>query len=103
MYLIELFLPLADNNNQAFESEYFEEVQQHLTEKFGGLTAFTRNPAEGLWKQGKSSKVHHDNIIIFEVFASTLDKPWWKRYKEELKTTFQQKDLIIKVVKIELI
>ncbi len=103
MYLIEILLPLADNEHQAFKSEYFEEVQQHLTEKFGGLTAFTRTPAEGLWKQDKGSKTHRDDIIIFEVLAPTFKKGWWHDYKEKLKTTFQQKEIIIKVMKMVLV
>jgi mRNA-degrading endonuclease YafQ of YafQ-DinJ toxin-antitoxin module len=103
MYLIELLLPLTNNKDKPFKTKYFEQVQHHLTEKFGGLTAFTRNPAEGVWKQDKSSKPTEDEIIIFEVLTPRFSKKWWQDYKEELKTTFQQKDIIIKVMKIELV
>lgn len=103
MYLIEILLPLADNEHQSFKPEYFEEVQHHLTQKFGGLTAFTRTPAEGLWKQDKGRKTQRDDIIIFEVLTPTFKKGWWQDYKEELKITFRQKDIIIKVMKIDLV
>ncbi|RFS17727.1 hypothetical protein [Emticicia sp. C21] len=103
MYQIEILLPLADNKDKPFKSEYFEQVQQHLTEKFGGLTAFTRTPAEGLWKQSKGSKATHDDIIIFEVLTPTIKKGWWQDYKEELKVIFRQEDIIIKVMKMELV
>ncbi|RYU91743.1 hypothetical protein [Emticicia agri] len=103
MYLIEMLLPLTDNQKKVFKSEYFEQVQHRLTEKFGGLTAFTKNPAEGLWKKSKNTKPQHDEIIIFEVITDTFDKSWWQLYKEELKRIFQQKDIVIKVLPIELV
>lgn len=103
MYLIEILLPLTDNKHRAFGPEYFIRVQQQLTEKFGGLTAFTRTPAEGLWKPDKSSKPQQDDIVIFEVLSPRLNKTWWQQYKDDLKTTFQQKDMIIRVTKVELI
>ena len=103
MYLLELLLPLTDNTNQAFEPEYFVRVQQQLTEKFGGLTAFTRTPAEGLWKPDKSSKTHQDDIVIFEVLSPGFNKTWWLQYKEELKSIFRQQDIIIRVTKVEII
>ncbi len=103
MYLTEILLPLADNKHKAFKSEYFVAVEKQLTEKFGGLTAFTRTPAEGLWKNNKSSKTYRDDIIIFEVLSPEFDKTWWLHYKEELKTTFQQKEIIIRVMKVRMV
>src|SRR3981081_523239 len=41
MHLVELLLPLHDNSGQPFRAEKYAEVRQHLTERFGGLTAFT--------------------------------------------------------------
>jgi hypothetical protein len=50
MYLIEILLPLQDESRKPFPAEPYERVAQRLTERFGGVTSFTRAPAEGRWK-----------------------------------------------------
>jgi len=40
MYLIEIFLPLADNDGGPFSPSLFDSVRKTLTATFGGLTAF---------------------------------------------------------------
>lgn len=47
MHLIQLFLPLYDNDGQAFAKPLFDTVRGELTERFGGVTAFVRSPAVG--------------------------------------------------------
>jgi hypothetical protein len=76
MYLIQLRLPLHDNDNQAFPSEYFDVVRRTLTERFGGVTAFLRSPAVGLWKEGEE-ELKHDEVVMFEVITRELDRDWW--------------------------
>jgi hypothetical protein len=49
MHLVEILLPLNDNRGRPFAPEKYPAVRQHLTERFGGLTAFTRSPAQGGW------------------------------------------------------
>lgn len=52
MHLIEILLPLNDNEGRPFESEKFSAIRESLTERFGGLTAFTRSPAQGTTREG---------------------------------------------------
>ena len=47
-HLIQILLPLFDNGGQPFPRSDYMRVRSELTERFGGLTAFTRTPAEGL-------------------------------------------------------
>ena len=47
MYLIEIFLPLADNAGGPFPPSLFDSVRKTLTAAFGGLTAFQRSPLKG--------------------------------------------------------
>ncbi len=47
MHLVELLLPLQDNRGMPFPRGLFRAVQEHLTNAFGGTTAFIRAPAEG--------------------------------------------------------
>lgn len=41
MHLLEILLPLNDNEGRPFNSETFSALRERLTERFGGLTAFT--------------------------------------------------------------
>ena len=65
MYLIHLLLPLNDNEGRPHGRDLFRAVAEELTERFGGLMAHTRAPAEGLWKKG-SSGTSKDEIVIYE-------------------------------------
>jgi hypothetical protein len=54
MHLVEILLPLNDNSGQPFGAGKYAAIREHLTEQFGGLTAFTRSPAPGYddgWRQ----------------------------------------------------
>ena len=77
MHLIHILLPLKDNAGKPIRRKLFRAVADELTEKFGGLTAHTRAPAEGLWKEG-ADEVARDEIVIYEVMAEELDEAWWR-------------------------
>ncbi len=96
MHLIQIFLPVRDNNKKAFPKVKYIRMRKALTKKFGGLTAYTHAPAEGLWKDDQND-AHHDEMVIFEVMAPKLDKQWWKKYKQWLENTFAQDEIIIRV------
>jgi hypothetical protein len=94
MHLIQLLLPLHDNNNQDFPNTYFNRVRQDLTDRFGGVTAFVRSPAVGLWKEG-NDEVNRDEVVMFEVMADQLDKDWWADYRTQLQKIFRQDEVLI--------
>jgi hypothetical protein len=96
MHLIQIFLPVRDHNDQAFPRHHYNRVREVLTRQFGGLTAYTRAPAEGLWKDERNA-AHRDDIVIFEVMAAELNETWWKQYKQELEQTFSQNEILIRV------
>ena len=75
MHLIHILLPLNDNKGKALPKKLFRAVADEMTVKFGGLTAHTRAPAEGLWKEG-SSETDKDEIVIYEVMTEELDEAW---------------------------
>jgi hypothetical protein len=99
MHLIQIFLPLGDNNDRAFPKEDYARIREVLTKKFGGLTTYARAPAEGLWKDDQNG-ARHDDMVIFEVMAEELEGTWWQDYKRQLKITFSQDEIIIRVQKI---
>jgi hypothetical protein len=101
MHLIEIFLPLSDNSGRAFRREKYAAVRKHLTERFGGLTAFTRSPAEGTTTEG--GKMVQDDIVVFEVMVESLDQPWWRSYRLHLESGFQQETILIRASSVTLL
>ncbi|MGO4572265.1 hypothetical protein [Microvirga sp. 2TAF3] len=101
MYLVQILLPLADNAGRRFKGTEYGRVRAELSERFGGITSFTRAPAEGMWKEGGHTA--HDDIVVFEVMARELDHPWWERYRAELERRFQQETIVMRALKVEML
>jgi hypothetical protein len=101
MHLVQILLPLFDNDGRALGEELFTAVRRELAERFGGLTAFTSAPAEGLWKS--DGKTHHDDIVVFEVMAGTLDASWWQSYRKNLEQKFSQASILIRAHPVTLL
>jgi hypothetical protein len=99
MHLIEIFLPLSDEKRRPFPEDVFRKVQDRLVEQFGGVTAFTRSPAEGLWQAG-DRKVS-DDIVVIEVMADQLDRSWWGRFKGDMQRDFDQSEILILASQVE--
>jgi 1,4-alpha-glucan branching enzyme len=102
MYLIQILLPLYNNEGDFFPSSSYASVKKELTENFSGLTAYTRSPATGLWKENETKTVK-DEIVIYEVMLTELDRVWWKNFKESLEEKFLQDEIIIRATQIELL
>jgi len=101
MQLIQILLPLFDNSGQPFGEEPYTQVHRELTERFGGLTAFTRAPAQGLWQN--EGKTHRDDIVVVEVMADALDRAWWRDYRRHLETLFRQDTIVIRARAVEIL
>jgi hypothetical protein len=76
-------------------------VWEQLTARFGGLTAFSRSPAQGTTSEG--GKTVHDEIIVFEVMAETLDASWWKSYRLQLEREFRQDEIVVRASTVTLL
>lgn len=102
MHLIQILLPLYDNEGQPFTQDEFLKVRDELSERFGGITTYMRSPARGLWKETKDTTVH-DDIVIYEVMTETMDRTWWKKYRKQLTASFRQALLIVRASEVELL
>lgn len=100
MFLIEILLPLYDNEGKHFGRAAFDRVRDELTEAFGGATAFRRTPAEGTWDEG-GGEVSRDEITIFEAMAEDLDRAWWAKYRAELEARFRQEKIVVRATRFE--
>jgi hypothetical protein len=47
-----------------FPTRLYESLAQELTAKFGGVTSFSRAPAQGRWRDPGGTE--HDEIIVTE-------------------------------------
>lgn len=101
MHLIEILLPLNDNNGRPFAVAKYAAIRQHLTERFGGLTAFTRSPAQGTTTDG--GKTVHDDIVVFEVMTEKLDVAWWDGYRRQLEREFRQDAIVARASAVTLL
>ena len=102
MHLIQILLPLYDKDQNLFPAAYFTSIRQELTDKFGGITTYSRAPATGLWKENEAKTVK-DAIIIYEVVAEAVDRNWWQKFKEKLKQQFEQDDVMIRAWETEML
>ncbi len=93
-HLVQILLPTYDNNGRRFAANQYNEVRAKLTDNFGGLTAYTRAPAQGFWNTGNAIK--RDDILVVEVMVESLDRQWWTSYKRALEKLFQQEDIVVR-------
>jgi hypothetical protein len=102
MHSIQILLPLYNNEGEAIDKNVFIKIRKGLTEKFGGITVYTRAPAIGFWKENESNTVK-DEIIIYEIMAGDLDTAWWQSYRSSLEELFEQDKIIIRAWEIQLL
>lgn len=100
MHLVQILLPLRDNEGRPFPRADFDHVNRELTNRFGGVTAYLRSPANGAWRAG-GDEVAHDDVAIIEVMDESLDRPWWTAYRRELERRFRQDEVVVRANEIE--
>ena len=101
LHLVQILLPLYDNAGAPLPPELYRQVRRELTDRFGGLTAFTRAPAEGHWRDEGETK--RDDIVVFEVMAERLDESWWSAYRGELEGRFRQEAIVVRTQEARLL
>jgi hypothetical protein len=102
MHLIQILLPLYDNEGREFAHELYRDIGEELVARFSGLTAFTRAPAEGHWMPA-GNETKRDDIMIFEVMAPKIDEKWWSEYRKTLEKRLRQESIVIRSYAIRLL
>ena len=100
MFLVQLLLPLRDNDGHPFPRQAFIDVRRELTERYGGVTAFLRSPASGVWKD-EAGDVARDEVVMVEVVVDTLERAWWEAYRHQLEERFRQRELLVRALDCE--
>ncbi|MDH5824804.1 hypothetical protein QFW77_17685 [Luteimonas sp. RD2P54] len=100
MHLIQIFLPLRDDDGSAFPKALYESVRRELTDRFGGVTAFVRSAAVGAWED-EEGRVQRDEVVLFEAMTEHVDHGWWAGYRGELERRFRQDEVLVRASAVE--
>ena len=99
-HLIQILLPLRTPGGAEVPAAAFAEVRVELTQRFGGVTAYSRSPATGLWKRTEA-EVERDQVIMIEVVVEMFDRDWWSQYRDVLAQRFEQDEIHARAIAIE--
>jgi hypothetical protein len=99
-HLVQLLLPLRTRDGAEVPGEMFSAVRAELTQRFGGVTAYSRSPATGLWKR-TDAEVERDQVIMVEVVVDAFDREWWTQYRDRLARRFDQEEIHARAIAIE--
>jgi uncharacterized protein YnzC (UPF0291/DUF896 family) len=100
----EIYLPLKYNDGKDIEPEKIKQVKDELIAKFGAITVSSRSsPYQGTWKYGGVEYI--DDIIKVEIVAADdrSTRGFLKDFKERLKESLQQIDILITTHGIQVI
>jgi len=100
--LIQMLLPTRSAAGAAFTDELLQRTREELVDQFGGLTAYTRSPATGVWTSPRGD-VEEDKVLMIEVLSARFDKEWWRSYAETLKQRFEQETIHIRASDVDVL
>jgi hypothetical protein len=100
-HLVQLFLPVGHGGDATATVDALSAVRGELVEKFGGVTAHLRAPADGLWLDDGS--IERDDVVIVELVVVTFDRAWWTSYKTTLEARFCQKSIHVRVMSLSVL
>ena len=100
MYLIEILLPLYDNQGRRLPNQLFDDTSRSLAKSHGGVTAYTLSPAVGLSKS-RGSQLKKDEIVVYEVVTPELKPKLWKNRRKKWEMEFRQDSILIRVTRCQ--
>jgi hypothetical protein len=101
MVLIQLLLPLTTVGSGDITA-MLSRTQRELVEAFGGVTAYFRTPAHGVWTSPEGHR-EDDRMVMIEIVTRRFDRSWWREYVEQLANRFVQETIHVRATTIELL
>jgi hypothetical protein len=98
-WLVEILLPLNYNDGSRIDDDLLGSIRKELLDRFGGLTAFTRSPAQGVWTSGSGAS--RDDIVVLEVMVQGLDRIWWKDWRQRTEAVLRQDEILVRATRVE--
>lgn len=98
-HLIQLLLPkkAADAGADA----KFRRTRAELVDRFEGITAYVRSPAQGLWT-APDGRVEQDEMVMVEVLVDRFDRAWWRAYAMTLAERFGEQEIHVRALPAEI-
>ena len=101
MYLIQILLPQSFKG-EPFPATLFNVFMKEWTERFGGVTAYTQSPAQGLWKNDNDKTVR-DEMVLMELVTENIESEYWKDCKQRLCEAFEQQEVLIRSIGVSVL
>ena len=73
-------------------------MRDELVSRFGGITAYTRTPVQGLWHERE--EIVRDDLIIYETMVQELKEEWWGEHRKILENRFEQQSLVVRATRL---
>lgn len=99
MYLVQLLLPVTADGRH---DRVYAWLREELTARFGGVTAYTRAPAQGAWKPDAGGAVH-DDVVLLEVVTEGLQAEWWRELRHRLERELEQESILVRAMGIQML
>lgn len=98
-WLVQVLLPLRDNRGRTFPQATWDGLKRRLVDAFGGVTAYQRAPAEGVWAP-EAQKQAAEDVFVVEVMTEAFDARWWEALQQDLERTLQQEQVVVRAIRI---
>ena len=98
----EIYLPLKYNDGRQIEPEKLKEIREQLIAVSGAITVSSCSaPYQGTWTYGGVEFV--DDIVRIEILVDEdlTSNRFFKRYKQQLKRSLRQFDILITVQDVQ--
>jgi len=102
MVLIQMLLPTVAADPDTGGLSALNKTAQELRDTFGGLTAYTRAPAKGLWTS-PAGHTEEDDVVMIEVVTERFDRAWWMQYSARLAGRFGQEAIHVRALPIQML
>jgi hypothetical protein len=97
---VQMLLPVQNPRGSTYPRALYDDLARKLTARFGGVTAYTRAPATGLWEAASGQTVR-DQVVVYEVMVDQLDADWWKQLRADLEAKFAQQELVLRAQQMQ--
>ena len=103
MVLIQLLLPTkVPRSSTSDTTTALATTRRELADRFDGLTAYVRSPAQGVWTAADGA-VEQDDVVMVEVVTDSFDRDWWRAYVSALAQRFHQDAIHVRALPIEML
>jgi hypothetical protein len=101
VFLIQFLLPTRAGDT-AIDDGLVARTRDELISRFGGVTAYLRTPAHGVWTSPEGRR-EHDDVVMVEVVTADFDRSWWREYSASLARRFVQETIHVRALRVEVL